>query len=45
MIAKTDGSAAVEVSRAGKASEAAALGAEAGRELKARAGPDFFARA
>jgi hydroxymethylbilane synthase len=45
MIAKTDGSAAVEVSRAGKASEAAALGAEAGRELKARAGPDFFVRA
>ncbi|HEX4040797.1 MAG TPA: hydroxymethylbilane synthase [Xanthobacteraceae bacterium] len=45
MIAKTDGSAAVEVSRAGKPTEAVALGAEAGRELRARAGPDFFARA
>jgi hydroxymethylbilane synthase len=45
MIAKTDGSVAVEVSRTGMPAEAAALGAEAGRELKARAGPDFFVRA
>jgi hydroxymethylbilane synthase len=44
MIAKTDGSEAVEVSRAGNPADAAALGAEAGRELKARAGPDFFVR-
>ncbi len=45
MIAKTDGSAAMEVSRVGRSADAAALGAEAGRELKGRAGPDFFERA
>jgi hydroxymethylbilane synthase len=44
MIAKTDGSAAEEVSRGGNPVEAAALGAEAGRELKRRAGPGFFER-
>lgn len=45
IIAKPDGSEAHEVSREGSASEAAALGADAGRELKKRAGPDFFTRA
>jgi len=44
MIAKTDGSEALEVSRDGGRSEAAALGADAGRELKGRAGPGFFVR-
>ena len=44
MIAKTDGSEAVEVSREGPRADAAALGADAGRELKARAGPGFFER-
>ncbi len=45
MIAKTDGSEAVEVSRQGRSADAAALGADAGRELKGRAGPGFFERA
>jgi len=45
MIAKTDGSEALEVLREGAIAEAAALGADAGRELKARAGPGFFQRA
>ncbi len=44
LIAKTDGSEALEVSREGSRADAAALGADAGRELKARAGPDFFKR-
>ena len=44
LIAKTDGSEALEVSREGRRADAAALGADAGRELKARAGPDFFER-
>jgi len=44
MIVKPDGSAAFEVLRDGRDDEAAALGADAGRELKARAGADFFAR-
>jgi len=44
MIAKTDGSAALEVSREGRRADAAALGADAGRELKGRAGPDFIVR-
>jgi hydroxymethylbilane synthase len=44
VIAKTDGSEALEVSREGRRAEAAALGADAGRELKSRAGPDFFVR-
>jgi hydroxymethylbilane synthase len=43
LIAKPDGSAAFETARAGAAADAAALGADAGRELKARAGADFFA--
>ncbi|MGB7037877.1 MAG: hydroxymethylbilane synthase [Xanthobacteraceae bacterium] len=45
MIAKTDGSEAVEVSRQGRSADALALGADAGRELKGRAGPGFFERA
>jgi hydroxymethylbilane synthase len=44
IVAKPDGSAAHEVTRDGRASDAATLGADAGRELKARAGPDFFTR-
>jgi hydroxymethylbilane synthase len=43
LIAKPDGSAAFEASREGDAREAVRLGAAAGGELKARAGPDFFA--
>jgi hydroxymethylbilane synthase len=45
MVAMTDGSAALEVLRDGHSADAAALGADAGRELKARAGPGFFAPA
>jgi hydroxymethylbilane synthase len=44
IVAKPDGSAAHEVTREGRASDAATLGADAGRELKARAGSDFFTR-
>jgi hydroxymethylbilane synthase len=43
MILKPDGSEAFEAVRTGQASEAERLGADAGRELKARAGADFFA--
>jgi hydroxymethylbilane synthase len=43
LIAKTDGSQTHEVSRRGAPADAAALGADAGRELKARGGPNFFA--
>jgi hydroxymethylbilane synthase len=43
MIVKPDGSEAFETLREGKVSEAVALGANAGAELKGRAGPDFFA--
>jgi hydroxymethylbilane synthase len=42
LIAKPDGSAAFECMREGPPSAAAALGADAGAELKARAGPDFL---
>jgi hydroxymethylbilane synthase len=45
LIAKTDGSQTFETTRAGLPGDAAALGADAGRELKARGGPDFFATA
>jgi hydroxymethylbilane synthase len=45
LIAKTDGSQTFETTRAGFPGDAAALGADAGRELKARGGPDFFATA
>jgi hydroxymethylbilane synthase len=44
MIAKTDGTAALDVLRNGPIADAAALGADAGRELRDRAGPDFFVR-
>jgi hydroxymethylbilane synthase len=44
MIAKTDGSEALDVLREGPAADAVALGADAGRELKDRASPDFFER-
>jgi hydroxymethylbilane synthase len=42
LIAKPDGSAVHETTRQGAAAEAARLGADAGRELKVRAGSDFF---
>jgi hydroxymethylbilane synthase len=45
IIVKPDGSEAFEVSREGRAENAAVLGADAGRELKRRAGADFFVRA
>ena len=43
MIVKPDGSEAFETERRGSASEAARLGDDAGRELRRRAGADFFA--
>jgi hydroxymethylbilane synthase len=42
LIAKTDGSAVQSISRTGHGADAAKLGAEAGHELKARAGAGFF---
>jgi hydroxymethylbilane synthase len=42
LILKLDGSEALETTRDGAASDAERLGADAGRELKARAGADFF---
>jgi len=45
LIAKPDGSAAFEAEREGAAADAAALGSDAGRELRGRAGADFFAAA
>jgi hydroxymethylbilane synthase len=42
LIVKPDGSADHAISRAGAISDAAALGHDAGAELKARAGPGFF---
>jgi hydroxymethylbilane synthase len=42
LIAKPDGSAAFECVREGTTAEAAALGADAGGELKRRAGADFL---
>jgi hydroxymethylbilane synthase len=44
LIAKPDGSAHLDVEREGLAHDAVLLGTDAGRELKARAGADFFAR-
>ena len=44
IIVRPDGSEAFEVLREGSAKDAAALGADAGRELKRRAGADFFAQ-
>jgi hydroxymethylbilane synthase len=43
MIVKPDGSEAFEATRNGAVSEAEQLGTDAGRELKGRASPDFFA--
>ena len=43
LIVKPDGSESFEAARMGAVSDAAALGADAGHELKGRAGPDFFA--
>jgi hydroxymethylbilane synthase len=42
LIAKPDGSKSFETTRSGKVADAAALGSDAGRELKARGGADFF---
>jgi hydroxymethylbilane synthase len=42
LIAKPDGSEAIEVSRHGRRADAAALGVDAGDEIKARAGAGFF---
>jgi hydroxymethylbilane synthase len=42
MILATDGSEVIETARDGLASDAAALGRDAGEELKGRAGPHFF---
>ena len=43
LIVKPDGSASFAAERRGAPADAAALGSDAGRELKGRAGPDFFA--
>jgi hydroxymethylbilane synthase len=42
LIVKPDGSRAYEAVRSGPAPDAQKLGADAGRELKHKAGPDFF---
>jgi hydroxymethylbilane synthase len=42
MVVKPDGSAAFEAAREGDVRDAERLGADAGGELKGRAGPDFF---
>jgi hydroxymethylbilane synthase len=42
LIAKTDGRDAIEVSRQGRRTDAAALGADAGHEIRTRAGAGFF---
>ncbi|MEO5335275.1 MAG: hydroxymethylbilane synthase [Magnetospirillum sp. WYHS-4] len=42
LIARPDGSQVLETSRCGAESDAGALGRDAGRELKDRAGPGFF---
>jgi len=43
LIVKPNGSAAHETTREGSVRDATVLGADAGRELRARGGPDFFA--
>jgi hydroxymethylbilane synthase len=43
IILRPDGGEAFEASREGRRDQAAALGADAGRELRRRAGTDFFA--
>ncbi len=42
LIAKTDGSDAIEVFRRGRRADAAALGADAGHDIRTRAGASFF---
>ena len=42
-ILRPDGSETFRTTRQGRAADAAAIGADAGAELKRRAGPDFFA--
>ena len=42
LVAKTDGSDAIEVTRQGRRADAAALGADAGHEIKKRAGAGFL---
>jgi hydroxymethylbilane synthase len=42
LVAKTDGSEAIEVFRQGQRADAGALGADAGHDIKARAGAGFF---
>ena len=42
LIAKPDGSAAHDIAGTGARSDAEKIGADAGRELKARGGPGFF---
>ncbi len=42
LVLRPDGSEALETERRGKGGEAAALGHDAGQELRRRAGPDFF---
>lgn len=42
LIARPDGSAAHDIAGTGKRNDSAIIGAEAGRELKHRAGPGFF---
>ena len=44
IIVRPDGSEAFEVLREGRCDDAAVLGADAGRELKRRAGTDFFSQ-
>jgi len=43
LVIRPDGSGLIETRRRGAAADAAALGADAGDELKRRAGPDYFA--
>ena len=42
LVAKPDGSVCLQTARTGPLADAASLGADAGRELRSRAGPDFF---
>jgi hydroxymethylbilane synthase len=42
VIAKPDGSAVLDIYREGRRHDAAKLGADAGRDLKLRGGPEFF---
>lgn len=42
LVARADGTEIIETTRTGPATEAEALGRDAGEELRQRAGPDFF---